>query len=201
MAEYGYGQWSLVFFYVVLFGLFLLLIPLKRKIERRSASVYLAFIIALYAEMYGFPLTIYALTWLFGYQNPLTHVSGHILVGIVGEYLFFSLLHPLSVLIILAGGILIVAGWRNVYAAKGELVINGIYRYVRHPQYLGILLLTLGMIVQWITFPTLLMWPILAVVYYRLARQEEREMEKKFGGRYREYKSKVPMFIPFPKSF
>jgi len=199
MEEYGYGQWDLVLWNIVLFSLFLLLIPLKKKVEQRSAGFYLAFIIALYTEMYGFPLTIYTLTWLFGYQNPLTHISGHILAGVVGEYLFFSFLHPPSVIMILVGGLLIFFGWRNIYAAKGELVTKGIYGYVRHPQYLGFLLLTLGMLVQWVTLPTLLMWPILLVLYYRLARGEEKEMEEKFGEKYRKYKHRVPMLVPFPK--
>jgi len=196
MQEYGYGYWNLVLLNIVLFSLFVLTIPFKKKVGRHSASAYLAFIVALYTEMYGFPLTIYILTWLFGYQNPLTHLSGHILAGIVGEDFFFLVLHPLSDIMILLGAVLIIVGWHKIYSAKGRLVTDGIYALVRHPQYLGFLLITSGMLIQWITLFTALMWPILVVLYYQLAREEEKEMEERFGSEYLEYKHRVPKFIP-----
>ena len=99
-------------------------------------------------------------------------------------------------IIILIGVFLIVFGWRRIYGAKGQLVTTGIYGHVRHPQYLGFLLITLGMNVLWITISTLLLWPILAVLYYRLAKEEDKKMEDTFGEEYRKYKHMVPMFIP-----
>jgi len=199
MADYGYGYWSLVALNVIIFGLFIMFIPFRKKLQRLPTGIYLAFIVALYTEMYGFPLTIYVLSWLLGYQNPLTHASGHILAPFIGEGLFFMVLHPISNLLIGAGALLIFLGWRKIYSAKQELVTTGLYAYVRHPQYLGFLIITLGMLVQWTTILALLMWPLLFVLYYRLAKQEEREMESKFGERYREYKSKVPMLLPLSK--
>lgn len=199
MEDYGYGQWSLVIFNVILFGLFVLAIPFRRKGGHHSGGAYLAFIIALFTEMYGFPLTIYILTWLLGYQNPLTHLAGHILAGVVGEDLFFLIFHPLSNVMMLLGAFLIIVGWQKIHAAEGGLVTDGIYAFVRHPQYLGFLLITSGMLIQWITLPTALMWPILVVLYYRLAKEEEKEMEERFGKEYLEYKRKVSMFIPFRK--
>ncbi len=97
----------------------------------------------------------------------------------------------------LFGAILVIIGWRRIHGAKDQLVTNGIYAYIRHPQYLGFLLITSGMLIQWITIPTALMWPVLTVLYYRLAKEEEKEMEERFGKDYLEYKHKVPMFIPF----
>jgi len=199
MDDYGYGYWYLVALNVIFFGLFILFIPFKKKQQRLPTSIYLAFIVALYTEMYGFPLTIYILMWLLGYQNPLTHISGHLLASIIGEDLFFMVIHPISNITILAGILLVALGWERIHASEGRLVTDGIYAFVRHPQYLGFLTLTLGMIVQWATLPTFLMWPLLVVLYYRLAREEEKEMEEKFGKEYLEYKHKVPLFIPFLK--
>jgi len=194
--DYGYGYWDLVLINIILFGLFALALPFKKKVGRRSGSAYLTFVIALFAEMYGFPLTIYMLAWVFGYQNPLSHLSGHILAAVVGEEFFFLFLHPLSNVIMLAGATLIIIGWQKIHSSQGRLVTDGVYAYVRHPQYLGFLLITSGMLLQWVTLPTAVMWPILAILYYRLARGEEKEMEEKFGEQYLDYKGKVPMFIP-----
>ena len=198
MQEYGYGRWDLVILNVILFGLFTLTIPLKRKTSSHPKSIYLAFVIALYTEMYGFPLTIYILTWLFGYRNPLTHMAGHLWAELVGEDIFFLFFHTLSVFIIILGAALIIVGWQKIHASGGHLVTDGIYSFVRHPQYLGFLLLTLGMLLQWVTIPTALMWPVLAVLYHRLAKEEEKELEERFGEEYLKYKRRVSMFIPFP---
>jgi len=199
MADYGYGDWGLVAVNILIFGLFILLIPFRKKLQRLPTSVYLAFVAALYFEMYGFPLTIYTLSWLIGYQNPLTHLSGHILAAVIGEGMFFFVVHPLSNLLMALGILLVILGWKRIHGAQDELVSTGLYAYVRHPQYLGFLLMTLGMLVQWTTIPALLMWPLLVVLYLRLARQEEKEMEAKFGVRYREYKGRVPMLFPLPR--
>jgi protein-S-isoprenylcysteine O-methyltransferase Ste14 len=195
MAEYGYGNWDLTAINIVLFASFLLLLPLRRKVKRLPSGVYMAFIVAMFAEMYGFPLTIFTLTWLFGYQNPLTHEASHLL-PFVGHN---TIGHITTEVMIIAGVLLIVAGWQKIHNAQGKLVTNGIYSIVRHPQYLGILLITSGLLIQWITIPTAIMWPILLAVYYRLAMMEEKEMEDQFGEAYLEYKRKVFMFVPIPK--
>ena len=91
---------------------------------------------------------------------------------------------------------LIVFGWSRIFKAKTALAITGIYAHVRHPQYLGFLLLTLGINFLWTTFSTLTLWPILALLYHRLAEEEEKGMAEKFGEEYREYRNTVPMFIP-----
>ncbi len=198
MAEYSYGVWGLAVINIMLFSLFLLFIPFKRKGLARSAKgIYMAFIVALYAEMYGFPLTIYVLSWLFGYQNPMTHEAGHLLYPAEG---MASPFHFLSILMMFTGIVLIILGWRRIYIAQDRLVTDGVYRYFRHPQYLGILLLTSGMLVQWVTIPTAIMWPLLVFLYYRLAKKEEQEIEEKFGEEYAEYRQRVPMFLPFLKT-
>lgn len=194
-----YGNWTLFVIWAALFGLFILFIPFRQKAQRKPASVYLAFVVALAFEMFGIPLSIFFLTWLTGIQYSWGHFAGHTLypyIGLTGMWVGFALN--------LAGFYLVLAGWQQVYRrywskeeGKGQLVTDGVYRYVRHPQYTGLLLITLGLLIHWATIPTLIMWPILAVMYYRLARREEREMEKEFGDQFREYKERVPMFVPF----
>ena len=73
---------------------------------------------------------------------------------------------------------------------------DGVYAWVRHPQYAGLFLITIGMLVQRPTIITAATWPALLVVYYRLARREEREAEAQFGRAYRAYRARVPMFVP-----
>jgi len=191
-------DWGFVVLNVVLFSLFILFIRFRRKIARLPSSIYLAFIVALFVEMYGFPLTMYILTWLFGSTFP--GCLWYPLAVLTGEDLFTSIflsfILPLSNIIILIGILLIIFGWRKIYRAKGKLVTTGIYEHVRHPQYLGFLLLTLGMNMLWVTLSTLLLWPILAILYYRLAKEEDKELEEKFGEEYRNYKRAVPMLIP-----
>ena len=182
---------------IVLFGSFLLALPYRKKSKLATASkgILAIFIVALFAEMYGFPLTIFILSWLIGYQNPLTHESGHLLYPQLG---MLSPLHFLSILMIIGGVIFVANGWSKIYNAKGTLVTDGIYSYVRHPQYLGIYLTTSGFLLQWITIPTAIMFPILLLMYYKLAKSEEIEMREQFGDEYNRYCGSVPMFLPKP---
>jgi protein-S-isoprenylcysteine O-methyltransferase Ste14 len=148
--------------------------------------------------MYGFPLTMYIISSVFGFKN--TSTLWYLLTLVTGKDLFVSIflsaILPISNFIILSGIFLIVFGWRKIFKAKDQLVTTGIYDQVRHPQYLGILLLTFGIDFLWVTFTTLIFWPILVLLYHRLAKEEERTMETKFGEEYRKYAIKVPMFLP-----
>lgn len=199
VAAIGYPEnWGYVALNFVLLSLFLVFIKFRRKVARLPSSVYLAFIVALYIEMYGFPLTMYFFSWFLGYENVAT--LWYFLVGVTGHdafvSIYLSVILPISNVIILSGMFLIVFGWSRIFRAKDALITTGIYAHVRHPQYLGFLLLTLGVNFLWTTFSTLILWPVLVLLYYRLAKEEEKSMEDKFGEEYREYKRRVPMFIP-----
>ena len=199
IAAVGYPQnWLYVILNLALLSLFVLLIGFRRKLARLPASIYLAFIVALYIEMYGFPLTMYFFTWAFGSGSVAT--LWYLLTAVTGEKLFYSIfmgvIVPLSNVIIITGMLLVIFGWKKIFRAKNQLVTTGIYSYVRHPQYLGFLLITLGMNVLWVTFSTLILWPVLAFLYYRLAKEEDKQVEEKFGEEFLKYKKAVPMFIP-----
>jgi len=173
----------------------------KRRWEWRSLGAFSAFTVALFTEMYGFPLSIYVLTSVLGSRypvtNPFTHVNGNLWAVFMGgsDYVsgFFMFLGSVAMI---AGLVVMGKAWKQIHAAKGKLVTVGLYRRVRHPQYFGLFLITVGMFIQWPTIVTVAMWPILMFMYYRLARREEKEMETQFSDQYATYRRQVPMFLP-----
>ncbi len=200
--QYGYGFWSLVVVNAAIFVLLALsfLTPVQRR-EWRSFGVFTAFVVALFTEMYGIPLTIYVLTAVLGSRypalNPFSHASGHLWITLLGGGAWMSgVIHLISNAFMGAGLLLMWAGWRKIHQARGELVTEGVYARVRHPQYAGLFLITVGMLVQWPTIITVATWPVLLAVYYRLARREEGEAEARYGEAYRVYRARVPMFVP-----
>lgn len=200
---YDYGNWFLVILNVVLFIYFLhSSFKPRTKTDWRTFNSFGAFIVALFAEMYGFPLTIYLLTSFFGKKLGLdfTHDNGHLLntlLGIKGDP-HFSILHIISYGLIIGGFTLLANAWEILYKAQKSrrLARTGIYTYIRHPQYLAFILIIFGFLVQWPTLMTLLMAPILIWRYIHLAKLEEMEMHKQFGVSYAHYKNRTSAFIP-----
>ena len=198
-GNYDYGLWGLVAFHVGFFLLFALslLQPSSRR-EWRSMGAFTAFIVALYTEMYGFPLTIYLLTaWLGRYPaaQPFAHAAGNLWATLLLGPWAAGLLMGLGGVLIIAGVALVVSGWRSIHAATG-LVTNGIYAKIRHPQYAGLAITIAGALIQWPTLLTLVMAPVLLLTYARLARKEEQELEARFGEAYRAHRERVPAFVP-----
>lgn len=202
LDEYAYGLWGSVIFNILMFGIFTFTAfkPATKR-DWRILGAFAAFMVALFSEMFGFPLTIYFLTSILGNKypvfDPFTHLNGHLWVALTGgSTAVYSILHPLSNIIIFGGLFVIAVGWKAVHSGNGELVTQGIYRYVRHPQYTGFALMIIGFLVQWPTIITLIMAPALLVMYVKLAKKEEKRMEELFGERYEEYRRRVPAFIP-----
>ncbi|MCK5190280.1 MAG: isoprenylcysteine carboxylmethyltransferase family protein [Methylococcales bacterium] len=203
MAEqYEYGMWVVVAFNIGLFLFFItsFLAPTGWK-EWRNLGVVAAFLVALFTEMYGFPLTIYLLTaWLgdaYPVLAPFTHKHGHLWVVVFGgSDTAWAIVMGLSLLFMLAGYILLSKGWREIHGGHGDLITDGSYAYARHPQYSGLFLLIIGFLIQWPTLLTVLMAPVLVYAYIRLARREENIMHNRFGVAYTQYAQRTPMFFP-----
>jgi protein-S-isoprenylcysteine O-methyltransferase Ste14 len=201
----AYGLWSLVLVNSVVFILFAYTF-FKPRTSRdwRSFGAFSAFLVALFTEMYGFPLTIYFLSgWLQSrYPNIdwFSHDAGHLLEMMFGWKTnpHAGPFHILSFVFIGGGFILISAAWRVLYDAQQHrrLATSGPYAHVRHPQYIGFILIMFGFLLQWPTLLTLAMFPVLVGMYVHLAHQEEREVRAEFGSEYERYAAKTPGWFP-----
>jgi len=201
----AYGLWLLVIINSAIFIIFAFSFT-KPKTRRdwRSFGAFSAFLVALFTEMYGYPLTIYLLSGWLGRRFPqldlFSHDAGHLwntLLGWKGDA-HFNPMHILSNVLIAAGFILLSAAWSVLYNAQRDhkLATTGVYARVRHPQYVGFITILVGFLLQWPTLLTLVMFPILVTMYVRLARREEREVRATFGAEWDQYAATTPAFIP-----
>ena len=204
-GESAYGLWTLVFLNSAIFIFFAFSFTKpKTRMDWRSFGVFSAFIVALFTEMYVFPLTIYFLSGWLAETYPgidfLSHENGHLLhtlLGFEGDP-HFDPLHIASNILIVLGFFILASAWNVLHKAQQAhtLATTGWYARCRHPQYIAFILIMLGFLLQWPTLPTLVFFPILVVVYIRLAKREEQVALEEFGDLYHRYRETTPGWIP-----
>ena len=201
----AYGLWTLVVINSLVFIIFAFSFTKPRTSrDWRSFGAFSAFLVALFTEMYGFPLTIYLLSGWLTTQFPsvdwLAHDSGHLPEMIFGWQgnPHLGPFHWISNLFIFGGFVLLASAWKVLYAAQRSrsLAVTGPYARIRHPQYVAFVLIMAGFLFQWPTLVTLAMFPVLVFMYVRLAKREEHEARADFGNAYRAYMREVPPFVP-----
>lgn len=201
----GYGLWSLVIINSAIFIIFAFsFFKPKNARDWRTFGAFSGFLIALFTEMYGFPLTIYLLMpWLsqhFPGVNWLSHDAGHLLEVLFGWKAnpHFGPFHLLSNLFIFGGFIMLSSAWSILFKAQRQhrLATDGWYARMRHPQYVAFILIMFGFLLQWPTLLTLIMFPVLVFMYVHLAKSEEKDAEAEFGDIYRRYAAVTPGFFP-----
>jgi len=205
----AYGRWPLVIISSLVFIIFVFSFAKPRTSrDWRSFGAFSAFIVALFTEMYGFPLTIYLLSGWLSAKFPgidfFSHNSGHLFENLFGwgGDPHFGPFHIASYVLIFYGFVLLAGAWKVLYAAQRDhrLAMTGPYTRIRHPQYMAFIIIMFGFLFQWPTFLTLVMFPILVWMYIRLARSEERDAKREFGEAWDVYAKQTPAFIPRWKS-
>jgi protein-S-isoprenylcysteine O-methyltransferase Ste14 len=201
----AYGHWKLVIInsMIILIFAFSFFRPQSRR-DWRTFGTFAAFVVALFTEMYGFPLTVYLLSgWLvsrFPSIDWFSHNSSHLLQTLLGWNgdAHVGPLHVISNFLIIGGFVLLSAAWKVLYRAQQnhQLAMTGPYAKIRHPQYAAFIVIMMGFLIQWPTLPTLVMFPVLIAVYIRLSVREENYVKKMFGELYDRYAQNTPRFIP-----
>lgn len=201
----AYGLWSLVIINSLVFIIFAFSFAKPQsKRDWRTFGAFSAFIVALFTEMYGFPLTIYLLSGWLASRMPgidlFSHDAGHLLEELFGwrGNPHFGPFHILSNILIVAGFFVLSSAWKVLYRAQRHhtLATTGAYARIRHPQYAGFVIIMFGFLLQWPTIVTLAMFPVLVYMYLRLARREEKEVRDEFGETYARYAERTPAFFP-----
>ena len=193
------GTWIIaIIFIIIISWVFYRYFAPKTWHEWAGAGLVQAFIIALYAEMYGFPLTIYLFVRFFGLDR--TVLNANLWSTLLGQGETGMLIFMIIGYALLFVGIgLFAEGWRELYRAHKEkrLATDGLYGLVRHPQYTGLFIGLFGEgVVHWPTIFSVALFPIIVIAYTILSYREEKRVLAQFGEAYYAYKERTPMFLP-----
>lgn len=153
------------------------------------AILFLPFTVTIIVPIILLLLSIWSrISWLFIYPfNLLTLILGviPIVVGLITQYKTNRTFAQIG------------KGTLAPWAPTQHFVAVGLYRYVRNPMILGVLLTLLG---EAILFGATLifLWFIIFWIMNHIwfVRREEPDLERRFGNKYREYKQNVPRWIP-----
>lgn len=184
------GQWWFAALNILIFVSLLLLLN-RKDADWKTYGLFSAFVISLFVEMYGTSLALYFISAnILG--APLA--SGHPVLfnlDILGVGLGFDLWMSFGAVVIISGMLIITLGWHQLWSSKHELFTGGLYKYSRHPQYVGFLYTIWGWMIAWPTITTLVFTPILTYAYIHAARKEEKRMLAADDGKYKEYMEKT----------
>lgn len=199
-----YGNWRSVIIVTAIFLLFIFFLTRPRRPgEWQGAGLTSAFLISLFTEMFGIPLTIYLIAPMLGVDvSRFGMYESHLWAYLISRSGDVSMRAALRFILILSAGLLLLGftlialGWKQVYRGAGRLVTDGLYARIRHPQYLGLLLVIAACLIQWPTVLTIILAPFLFVRYFLLAQEEDRDLEARFGEEFKRYKQRVPSLFP-----
>ncbi len=173
------GPWAVFVFYLaVALEVIIMITP------------FTAYFYSVYAPILGFLEARPSTAWLTAFFLP--HISGG------GSPILTGLVYLGPVLLAIGLAIFLVCAFQ-VYSAKllkRGVVSRGLYARVRHPQYSGLAVAGLGLLLYWPRFIILVLYVVMLFLYYALARDEERRMTLQYGDRYRDYVGFMPMFVP-----